>query len=309
MPRLIDDLRASGRVMMPYFVLPRQRAKWTEYAQHLANMGGDPDMPVLLLDNVAQYFYNGTDQEYWDVAKDFPNIAPPFPRFWCEWKMVTHIRSKAAGDTDLSWILPQGGRVGQLFTVIDPKDAVGHDIPENARWLYWMDMWIDYSRPDAVADGPHGATWVAVDAEGRVIGNPWIQAWGDEASHEVMKNIMSWYNPAFLAISFMHCKNVAIIDHAVDKPLAKKWASKHGGLQPTKYKTLVIEPLKQVLRSEGRAEQHGLQKALHICRGHFADYTEGRGLFGKIHGKFWMPSTVRGTKGKSAPPREIVVKV
>jgi hypothetical protein len=107
----------------------------------------------------------------------------------------------------------------------------------------------------------------------------------------------------------MHCKNVAIIDHAVDKPLAKKWASKHGGLRPTRYKTLVIEPLKQVLRSEGRAEQHGLQKALHICRGHFADYTEGRGLFGKIHGKFWMPSTVRGTKGKSAPPREIVVKV
>ena len=80
-------------------------------------------------------------------------------------------------------------------------------------------------------------------------------------------------------------------------------------LQPTEhYKTLVIEPLKAILRNEGRAHEHGLQKAMHICRGHFADYTQGRGLFGKYHGKYWMPSTVRGTKGKSAP-REIEVKV
>ena len=48
---------------------------------------------------------------------------------------------------------------------------------------------------------------------------------------------------------------------------------------------------------------------MHICRGHFADYREGRGLFGKYKVQVWMPATVRGTRGKSAPEREIEVKV
>ena len=70
-----------------------------------------------------------------------------------------------------------------------------------------------------------------------------------------------------------------------------------------------IEPLKAILRTEGRSDQVGVQKALHICRGHFRDYREGAGLFGKYHGVFWTPQIVRGTKGTSAPPREIKIKV
>ena len=31
----------------------------------------------------------------------------------------------------------------------------------------------------------------------------------------------------------------------------------------------------------------GLKRALHICRGHFKDYREGRGLFAKTHGIWW----------------------
>ena len=49
--------------------------------------------------------------------------------------------------------------------------------------------------PEAVADGPHGAVWFCVDAEGRAIGNPCMQSYGDDATGEVMKNIMAWYNP------------------------------------------------------------------------------------------------------------------
>ncbi len=307
MPRLIDDLRATGKVAMPYYVLPRLRQAWLDYAERVAEAAGDPDLPVLLIDNVAEYFYSGTDQEYWSLDKDFPNLAPPFRSFWCEFKMVRTIHSKQ-GDTDVSQWLPQGGRVGQLFYAIDPSEVKGEGIPENCRWIYWCDMWVDYGRREAVADGPHGAVWICVDAEGRAIGNPCMQSYGDDAAGEVIKNIMAWYNPSLLAISFLHCKNVTMVDHAVDKPLAKKWAARHGGMRPTAYKTLVIEPLKAVLRKEGRAHEQGLAKALHICRGHFSDYTQGRGLFGKYHGKFWIPSTVRGTKGKAAP-REIEVKV
>ena len=310
MPRLIDDLRATTKIGMPWFVEPSQEAQWVDYAKRVLDLVREnPELPVLLIDNVAKYLYAETDQEFWSLDKDFPNIAPPFPTFWCEFKMTRTIHSKTEGDTDVSQWLPQGGRVGLLFTAIPRKDAQGEGIPDAAHWIYWCDLFVDYSKPGVTADGPQGATFLCVDAQGRAVGNPWMQVYCSEANGELMKHTMSWFNPAWLAISFLHCKNVQLIDNAVDKPLAKKWAAKHGGLQPTAYKTLVIEPLKAILRHEGRAHEHGLAKALHICRGHFADYTQGRGLFGRYHGKYWMPSTVRGARGKALPPREIEVRV
>jgi len=37
-----------------------------------------------------------------------------------------------------------------------------------------------------------------------------------------------------------------------------------------------------------------IQKALHICRGHFKDYRKS-GLFGKIAGIFWWDQHARGS--------------
>ena len=87
MPRLIDDLRAGGRIAMPWFIERAKQQQWIDYAHRVNEIASDPALPILLIDNVAQYFYTGTDQEYWSLDKDFPNVAPPFPRFWCEFKM------------------------------------------------------------------------------------------------------------------------------------------------------------------------------------------------------------------------------
>ena len=58
---------------------------------------------------------------------------------------------------------------------------------------------------------------------------------------------------------------------------------------------LEIGAIKDVLRAEGDAAANGLRKALHICRGHFATYTENNPLFGKLKGTFWKPAHVRGS--------------
>ena len=307
MPRLIDDLRAGGRIAMPWLIERAKQQQWIDYAHRVNEIASDPALPILLIDNVAQYFYTGTDQEYWSLDKDFPNMAPPFPRFWCEFKMSRTIHS-TAGDMDVSELLPQGGRVGELFVALRPEDVKGEGIPENTKWIYWCDIFTDFCRREAVADGPHGATFMCVDAEGAVIGNPWMLTYCNDENAGLMKNIMAWYNPSFLAISFLHCKNVQLVDNVVDAPLAKRYRERHG-VTPANYKTLIIEPLKQVLRHEGGSDKHGLAKAMHICRGHFKDYREGRGLFGKYRQLVWHPALVRGTKGKAAPPREIEVKV
>jgi len=100
----------------------------------------------------------------------------------------------------------------------------------------------------------------------------------------------------------MHCKNVQLKTQIPPAPLSKKYQKKTG--RPlVKYKVLEIEPMKKVLRTEGQSETLGLKHALHICRGHFKDYSNGSGLFGKYKGLYWWESTVRGN-----PANGVVIK-
>jgi hypothetical protein len=57
--------------------------------------------------------------------------------------------------------------------------------------------------------------------------------------------------------------------------------------------TLNIPGAKQ-LREYLRGSGDSNQKRLHLVRGHFADYEEGKGLFGKLHGKYYIAPHVRG---------------
>jgi hypothetical protein len=307
MPRLIDDLRAPlARLKKPFFVPPDKEAAWASIAKHTHNLLMSPDLPVLLIDNVAEFFFT-SEQEYWDLRDDFPNLAPPYPAFWCECRMVKKIHSKECGDNDLGALVPNG-RLGMLIHGLDPALCNGEGIPANARWILWCELFVDYGRRGVTADGPHGSTFLCIDAEGVIIDRPWMQSLAADRDAEMMRSYMTFFNPAFLAMSFLHCKNVTIVDNEVPAALAKRYRERHG-IAPCRYKTLIIEPLKKVLRHEGKSDSVGLQRALHICRGHFKDYREGRGLFGRYHQLVWQPSIVRGTKGKSAPPREIEVKV
>lgn len=110
-----------------------------------------------------------------------------------------------------------------------------------------------------------------------------------------------------LAISFMHCKNVAV--SPVDPPtkLSRKYERKHG--RPlTRYHVLEIEPMKRVLKTEGRSDEVGLKKALHIARGHFRTYSEEKPLFGKFAGTVWVPQHLRGSKDRGQVKKDYAVK-
>jgi hypothetical protein len=306
---MIDQLRAEHAFQMPVWVAPEHQAEWDRTVPVVAEIIDNPDLPVLLIDNVAQYYFEGTDQEFWDLREDFPNLAPPFPAFWCEHRLGGKIHSKEKGDSNLAAMIGSQAKVGALIQAFDPKDVTGQDIPEGTRWIYWCELFIDWGRKGDRPAGPHGSMFFCVDAEGRILDRPSMRSFAREADADYMRSLMTWLHPAFLAICFLHCKNVEVVEQTVDKPLAKKWKQKTGKW-PCNYKTLVIEPLKAILRKEGGAGNGtGLAKALHICRGHFRDYREGRGLFGKYKQLVWTPMTVRGTRGKKPPPREIEVKV
>ena len=105
--------------------------------------------------------------------------------------------------------------------------------------------------------------------------------------------IISGIHPFFFALSLMNAKNVSL----VDAPLPLKVAAKRGrsGKTVLSFKTLHIEPMKARARSEATTGESHLRRALHICRGHFKDFREGPGLFGKYKGLYWWDSQVRGT--------------
>jgi hypothetical protein len=81
MPRLIDDIRTAGKLAMPGFVAPYYESAWAGLVGKLWDLLTDPELPVLLIDNVSAYYFT-SDQEYWDLRNDFPNLAPPYPQFW-----------------------------------------------------------------------------------------------------------------------------------------------------------------------------------------------------------------------------------
>src|SRR5215467_9061314 len=287
MPRLIDDIRAAGKLGMPWFVSPAKVADWQRHREQFLDLLRT-DMPIIRIDNVADYYFTGSDQENWDLGRDFPNMAPPFELCWFEHRMPRVIHSREKGDTHVDTLVPKG-RVGMVMFGSNRDNVRGENIPDTMRWALTFELFIDYG--DGNIQGPHAMMVLAIDAEGQLIGEPSVQSFAVAGNQEIMRSFITWTHPALLAISFMHCKNVTVLDESVPKPLAKKYHARTGNW-PVRYKTLVIEPLRQILRREGQSEKLGLKRALHICRGHFRDYRQGKGLFGKLHQLVWAPATV-----------------
>jgi hypothetical protein len=115
--------------------------------------------------------------------------------------------------------------------------------------------------------------------------------------------------PSFLALSFMHCRNVKMSEERPPEKLSKKHKKKTG--RPLlKYRVLHIDHMKEVLEREGGASKTGLKLALHICRGHFSQYgVDGRGLlFGKHTATVWVPMHARGGKTEGIVVKDYDVK-
>lgn len=116
--------------------------------------------------------------------------------------------------------------------------------------------------------------------------------------------------PAVLAVSFMNCKNIRMVDNEPSKKLSKAFQRRNGRPLLT-YKTLEIEPMKKVLETEGEIGKNGLRKALHICRGHFATYTPEKGMLGRPleeNVTVWKPAHVRGNAKEGVVVKDYKVK-
>lgn len=267
--------------------------------------------PILHIQNVADYFWEqgGAQAEHFSM-KAFPNLAPPFPAFWMEFRVqeLSEEDEKIMVDDDGKRI-PDMYRTTHEGALIKAERVEGE---ENVKWRLFVSLFAS-----AGSLNPKRVVWwgtfsFLVDQDGTPIPNPnaedmmieniWLapplrqlmETDGMERIASVMSDGALY--PSLLALSFLHCKNVELVENDFGQRSPHSNLKKRTRNPKTKYYTLHIEAMKKVLRTEGDSERAGLSNALHICRGHFKDYSRGGGLFGKYQGLYWWESHVRGSE-------------
>ena len=70
------------------------------FIERIENLVLSPGIARINIQNVADYYWMGSDQEYWYVD-DFPNVAPPWSLAWYEFSYPPYSLSKEFGRTKL----------------------------------------------------------------------------------------------------------------------------------------------------------------------------------------------------------------
>lgn len=288
---------------------------------------------ILRADGVAEW-YAGHSKTVWDLKSDIPNFSPPFRTCWIEWREPkTWLMDKGVVESKNEsqvgvWIM--AGDVNDenrddaegfkklisymlgCHPSMMPDDCYGR-IKEallDSKWVLLGEQWLTavehfQGRPFwsgysfAIFVSPSGGV---VD---HILGGPSLRFSLENHGSEAVDGIYSPIHIAGLAYSFCHCKNV-VIQKADDDRGAR--FHKRTKTPILTYRTLDICPMKDVLRKEGQIDSVGVKRAMHICRGHFATYTEDAPLFGRITGTVFRPQHVRGAEENGVVVKNYSVK-
>lgn len=259
---------------------------------------------VIDLNNVARFYYEVSEKDVWAIDVDFPNLAPPFREFWVEWREPTKVnRGGRIEEVRLRFGSPSGNRMGTAVGMLLESRTL-----EEGGWALTATLFCKIRKQ---AIGPLTHLFFKILPDGRVaesqIPGGWpaaiwdhtgfMEMYSDSEAEALVSASVDVFKVAALGISFMHCKNV--VRKLVTPPTRLARARKRRKKSPlTSYYVLDINPMREVLETEGEASEHGFQKALHICRGHFATYTADAPLFGRSVGTFWKPQHVRGSASR-----------
>lgn len=320
MTRLVDRLLESGFPRVTTGSVKAQQSYYNRCDDMIDRLLEEP--PVIVVDNVAEFLFNEEkDGKSWRYDTDFPNIAPPFSSWWMEYKVprnIEHLKGlNAIGvfvniwDMQVEALMPDN-----LLTGAKPLlDSLPKDRPPR-----WLCQWQMVMEGDGAMLGA-GAAMVMVSAiaeDGKPIGgvlgsvSSCFYTNDDEKTPknptviELVGTAVDLLHPMLLALSMMHCRNVTLVEGTIPRHERRR-AEKEKVRAPLRFSTVNIAPMTRILRDEGKSGSHGLQKAMHICRGHFKHFDE-KPLFGRVTGTFWWGSMVRGTSSRGKVVHDYEVK-
>jgi hypothetical protein len=128
---------------------------------------------------------------------------------------------------------------------------------------------------------------------------------GDELNED-LDAYMKYALGALMSLcEILECKNIYLKKH---KGVPKKNVLEKDG---DEFHTIVVKIGEHVYGycDKDTCGVTPMDKRYHICRGHFATYTEERKLFGKYVGRYWIPSHARGNIENGSIEKDYVVNV
>lgn len=94
------------------------------------------------------------------------------------------------------------------------------------------------------------------------------------------------------SLAMFHVRNIGTRTVSLPRAIRRR-AMKNGIEGPQVYRTLVLKPF-SAEAEQGNSRMQTGDRPLHLVRGHFANYTEERKLFGRYAGTFWRPEHEAG---------------
>jgi hypothetical protein len=283
--RILDQVRLGQ-----FDVRPEIQASWDHYA-NCGVLNFNEAIPVEIT-NVYQWMteewpeLNTNADQRARVWGQLEGLRPSFDNAWFGWRMSEIVTPKA---------------MNRSFK-LDARAIWAFDGGEDGGWAMIL-----FERYDGRVCANH--SWV-LDLY-HCSENGLDILWPDDLSEEEIEKQVGFvsvvFSPVVLAQSLMHCKNVVIEGQPLSPKRAKSFQRKHK-TRPASFKTVKIEPVKTVIKRAGGVRGIGAEKAMHIVRGHFAEYTEEKPLFGKVTGRFFRPKHVRGNANIGVKPPDYSVQ-
>lgn len=285
-----------------------------------------PNVTKVVADNVTAWYYALPNNDM-RSPDHLPNVAPPWSSFWIEtaaprfvWERRSQSHEAWPDRVPVYWGLyvesDDHGEHGlsadeavEAYAVIfdNPNGGVPHKPVGRVRWVLQMSFYA-MSGGD-MAYGPMEVAYLLVDPDGRVVpfenGDPcYVGIASEDAlrvsgldSDKLINETLKMAQPLLVALSFMHMKNVVIAE--TKRPRADRRAVQRDlGIGPEYFRTVQIDPAMDVILKSVNPESVGLARAMHLCRGHFATYTEDAPLLGKYTGQYWRRAHWRGSRAR-----------
>ena len=328
MPRFIDRVLAADKWWVQSSGLPRDCFDDAGIAGH-TQMIIRKDLAasvVFSIDNVAEYYFaNHVQAGGGDGPESFPNLAQPYPRVFFEYRLQPHMYDALFDEADRGEER-QLTHVGALVITGSPSLISGPDWEQRygpdgvqqsqCQWLQFVSLFSSNALDRDVCRISYKAV-LALAADGTLLTQPHMSLWHlrsdipnvipDEICMAIAR-LGLLVNPVFLAASLLHCKNTNTADHRPPPKLNKAYRRRHG--RPlVSYKTLTVTPLMTRSKGVGASAGTGESKPLHLCRGHFKDYRNSAGLFGKHQGLFWWDMHARGALEQGAVVKDYAINL
>ena len=281
----------------------------------------DSVVPVDLT-NVADWYFREAEIGVYNPYEQFPNVVSPWELAFYEYKVPAYwkLKNPQTGKWELSYFC-RDTRVGFLIYQTRLPDKLSES-PEEQRIMREM-LATTAGQSEAVKFRQITEVFLAkddyctractiinyVDDTGRLLGGPVIdglprdmyQTLAPEAKRtgipddpdSVLKDFLRCYSYAvYFGLSLLSCKNTRTVDNPVPKGIIKK--RRKQGITCVVYKTLVVDSMRKDIQRGAHGPGNSVSLALHIARGHWKDYRNGGGLFGKLKGLFWWDSYAKG---------------